>query len=194
MIDSLADLNQRNLAVGLLTLVLGCLVLITVWPIWSANSARQARIDIVQFQLSQLKRHAAVDEQLRPCLEQLRKSQLTDGHYLRSGTEAVAAAELQRIVKEITRRNGTQILSTQILPAGSEGGFVRVALRVRARGRLTGIITSIYEIESYRTFLFLDNVSIRHGASRGRALQGVSNQFDSEFDLIGFMPEQSDEA
>jgi general secretion pathway protein M len=194
MIDHLSSLSQRNLAVGLLISVISCLVLTAVWPIWSANNAYQARIDTVVSELSRLRSHAAADKQLRPRLEQLRKSQLADGYYLKSGTEAVAAAELQRIIKEITGRNGTQILSTQILPAVSEQDFTRVALRVRARGRLTGIIESVYEIESYRTFLFLDNVSIRHSARGGTTLQGVSNQFDSEFDLIGYMPGQQNEA
>lgn len=191
MIERLSKVNQRRLAVALLALLLSMVLLVTVWPIWSANATYRARIDVVQEQLHRLRANAAVDENLRPRLEQLRQSQLSDGHYLKSGTEAVAAAELQRIVKRIAGSNGTQVLVTQILPSSREEDFVRVALKVRMRGVLTGIIGSIYDIESNSTFLFMDSVSIRHSARRRSTRQRVGDQFDTDFDLIAYMPGQT---
>jgi len=190
MTEYLAKLNQQYLAVGILVALIGGLVFTAVWPVWSANTSYQDRIDTVAAQLGRLRGNAVADEKLRPRLEQLRQSQLSDGHYLKSGTEAVAAAELQRMVKSIAGNNATALLSTQILPASAEEDFVRVALKVRIRGPLTGIVGSIHQIESYPTFLFLDNVSIRHSARRRTIMQGVSDQFDGEFDLIGYMPGQ----
>ena len=190
MIEHLSKMHQRRLAVALLAVVIGTLLLVTVWPIWSASAAYQGRIDVIQEQLHRLRTHAASDENLRPRLEQLRQSQLSDGHYLKSGTEAVAAAELQRIVKRIAASNHTQVLSTQILPSGREEDFVRVALKVRMRGGLKDIVRSIYDIESNSTFLFMDNVSIRHGTRRRSSRHNVSDQFDSDFDLVAYMPGQ----
>lgn len=193
MIEQLSKADQRRLAVALLAVFFAAVLLVTVLPVWSANATYQNRIDDIQEQLQELRANAAADENLRPRFEQLRKSQMSDGHYLKSGTEAVAAAELQRIVKRITANNGTQILSTQILPHSQEEDFVRVALKVRMRGTLTGIVGSIYDIESSLTFLFMDKVSIRNSARRRSVRQRTSNQFDTNFDLIAYMPEERNE-
>jgi len=193
MIEQLPKKNQQQLAVALLTAFLGAVVLVTVLPIWSANASYRTRIDQTQEQLRAYRADAAADETLRPRFEQLRRSQLSDGHFLTSGTEAVAAAELQRIVKRITASNGTQVLSTQILPASREDDFTRVALKVRIRGALTGIVGSIYEIESNATFLFMNNLSIRDNARRRTSRQSVGNQFETDFDLIAYMPEERNE-
>ena len=188
MMEQLSKKNQQQLAVAILAVFLGVVLLVTVLPVWSANASYQADIDRIQKQLSAFRTDAAVDEKLQPRFEHLRQSQLSDGHYLKSGTEAVAAAELQRIVKRITGKNGTEILSTQILPSSQEQDFVRVALKVRVRGTLTGIVQSFYDIESNSAFLFMDNVSIRDSARRRSIRQSVRNQFDTDFDLIAYMP------
>jgi general secretion pathway protein M len=194
VIERLSKTNQRRLAVALLTVLIGAVLLVTVLPVWSANATYQTRIDQIQEQLQELRADAAAGENLRPRFEQLRQSQLSDGHYLKSGTEAVAAAELQRIVKHIAGNNGTQVLSTQILPSSQEEDFVRVALKVRMRGTLTGIVGSIYDIESNATFLFMDKVSIRDSARRRSISQRISNQFDTDFDLIAYMPGERNES
>ena len=193
MMGQLSKRNQQQLAVAILAVFLGVVLLATVLPVWSANASYQADIDRMQEQLRELRADAATDETLRPRFEQLRQSQLSDGHYLKSGTEAVAAAELQRIVKRIAGSNETEILSTQILPSGQEEDFIRVALKVRVRGTLTSIVQSVYEIESNATFLFMDNVSVRDSARRRSNRQSANSRFDADFDLIAFMPGPRDE-
>ena len=193
MMEQLSKKNQQQLAVAILAVFVGVVLLVTVLPVWSANAKYQADIDRIQKQLSALRADAAADEKLQPRFEHLRQSQLSDGHYLKSGTEAVAAAELQRIVKRITGKNGTEILSIQILPSSQEEDFVRVALKVRVRGMLTGIVQSFYDIESNATFLFMDNASIRDSARRRSIRQSASNRFDADFDLIAYMPGPRDE-
>jgi hypothetical protein len=193
MIKQLPKKNQRQLAVAILTVFLAAILLVTVLPVWSANAFYRTRIDQIQEQLHELRADAVADKNLRPRYEQLRRSQLSDGHFLKSGTEAVAAAELQRIVKRITASNGTQVLSTQILPASREEDFIRVVVKVRIRGALTGIVDSIYDIESNATFLFMDNLSIRNSARRRASRQSVGNQFDTDFDLIAYMPGERNE-
>ena len=116
------------------------------------------------------------------------RSHASSSHHLKSDTEAVAAAELQRVVKAITANNATQILTTQILPVAEEGDFVRVALRIRVRGTYEGIVQSVYDIEANQTFLFIDNLSIRNGARRRIRGSDEVNQFDGDFDLIAYMP------
>ena len=188
MIERLNEVQQQRLAIAILCSFALALMMVTVLPAWISSAGHDARIGQTQARLQRLKKQADADEALRPRYEQLVRSHASSGHHLKSDTEAVAAAELQRIVKAITANNATQILTTQILPAAEEGEFVRVTLRVRVRGMLEGIVQSVYDIEANQTFLFLDNLSIRNGARR--RIRGTSevNQFDGDFDLIAYMP------
>lgn len=188
MIRHLAQKPRRQLAVGILSAVVLLALAVTVFPVWTVNAAYNSQIKQLQTRLEQLRSNVTADEALRPQYEQLVRSQSTTGHHLKSDTEAVAAAELQRIVKRIVSGNGTQILSTQIIPAGEEQGFIRVALKVRLRGPLDGIVQSLYDIEASPTFLFLDKMSIRTSSRRRARTSNPINQFDNEFELTAYMP------
>ncbi len=188
MIRSRSMSRQQQSALAILTVVALLAVSAIVWPVWSANAAYEARVTQLHTRLEQLRSSAEAAEALRPQYEQLIRSQTSAGHHLKSDTESVAAAELQRIVKSITTSNAAQILSTQILPASEERDFVRVALRVRLRGPIGGIVQAIYDIEANSTFLFLEKLSIRDGAKRRTMRSNATNQFDADFDLIAYMP------
>ena len=191
MIQQLDRKQQRMLAIALFfaVLVLG-IAAITI-PAWSVNASYRQDIAQLQFRLQTLQRIAANDSQLRPRYEQILAAYQGAGNYLRSSTEAVAAAELQRTLKELAGVSGVQVLSTQILPASTEDEFVRVGLRARVRGTLPGIVDTIHAIETNSVFLFLDNLSLRDGRDARRAMQGASVQFELDLDLITFMPEQT---
>jgi len=189
MISQLDKGRQRQLAVGLLVIVIIALLSVTALPIWAANSSREARLADGLERLQRYEQIAARDEELLPQYEALIRKQKSAGNHLRSDTPAVAGAELQRLVKTITSGNSTQIVSTQVLPIGEELGFVRVALKVRLRGTLPAILKSFYDIETNDVHMFLDNVSLRDNMI-GRSEPHV-RKMDAEFDLIAYMPETS---
>jgi len=188
MIGRLNDGQQRRLAIAILGGFALAAMAVTVLPAWTSSAGLGTQIGQMQTRLLRLQTQADADEALRPRYEQLLRAHASSGHHLKSDTEAVAAAELQRVVKAITANNATQILTTQILPAAEEGDFVRVSLRVRVRGTFEGIVQSVYDIEANQTFLFLDNLSIRNGARRRIRGTDEVNQFDGDFDLIAYMP------
>jgi general secretion pathway protein M len=187
VIGQLTRDQERKLAVGILGMVVVLLLALVVVPVWDANADYDMQIDQLRAKLKTLQSRAAADATLRPRYEQLVRSHAASGHHLKSDTEAVAAAELQRIVKTITSKNATQILTTQMLPTAEEQGFIRVALKVRVRGPFEGIVQSIYDIEANQTFLFLDKLSLRDGARRRIRGTIEVNQFDADFDLIAYM-------
>jgi len=190
---TIRNLDQRHVALGILAVLVLGLLSITLLPIWLVNATYQSRIDTAHRQLARLEIEASADERLRPKLENLRRMQLRDGHYLKGDTDAVAAAELQKLVKGIASRNGMQLMSTQILPAGRESDFVRVTLRVRMRGTFAGTMASVHAFESNPTFLFLDRLSISHGGGGRGPLTGTTDFFDCDFDLVGYMPARDDD-
>ena len=154
MITNLDAKQQRQLAIGILVLAVLLLLSVTVGPIWYANASRQAMLDEAQERLTRYEQITARDKELLPQYEALRQAQKSAGNQLRSDTAAVAGAELQRRVKDITARHSAQIVSTQILPVAEEEGFVRIALRVRLRGVLPALLQSVYDIETNDVHMF----------------------------------------
>ncbi len=191
MIADLDAKQQRQLAIGLLVLAAIVFLGVTAGPVWYANASRQAALDQAQERLQRYEQIAARDTELLPQYEALRQVQKSAGNQLRSDTAAVAGAELQRRVKDITAVHQAQIVSTQILPVASEEGFVRIALRVRLRGVLPSILRSLYDIETNDVHMFLDNLSLRNNAAGLRQRQLLNRPMEAEFDLIAYMPEES---
>ena len=189
MIRQLDNKQRQQLAVALLIVVLGIILSVTAMPLWLANASYRADIDQLNTRLQTYRRVTTRDANLLPQFEQLKHSQLTDGHYLRSETAAVAGAELQRMVKEIAAANQAQILSTQILPASPEQGFVQITLKVRLRGTYEGVLRSLYDMETNDIFLFLDNISMRDSTAARRPRQIEIRKMDADFDLVAYMPD-----
>jgi len=192
MTERIGGLDSRQRAIAVLAAFVALILMVTVMPWWLTYSGQQARLDTVIGQLQRLQDRARGDEQLKPRLERLKQAQLSNGHYLKGATEAVAAAELQRIVKTISGRQQAQILSTQILPAVAEESFLRVALKVRMRGPLRATLETLHAVESQETFLFVERLTIETTARRGATQKGVSDQFDTEFEVRGYLPELTD--
>ena len=191
MISELDSKQQRQLAIGILVLAVLAFLGLTAGPVWYANASRQAAMDQAQERLLRYEQIAARDKELLPQYEALRQAQKSAGNQLRSDTAAVAGAELQRRVKDITAVHEAQIVSTQILPIATEEGFVRIALRVRLRGVLPSLLQSVYDIETNEVHMFLDNLSFRNNAAGLRQQQMLIRPMEAEFDLIAYMPEES---
>jgi general secretion pathway protein M len=186
MIEKVGRKSQRNLAIGILAGVVVAALLVTAGPIWFANASRQATLDDNYERLQRYQQISARDRELMPQYEALLRQQRSAGNHLRSETSAVAGAELQQLVKTISGRNSAQILSSQLLPVSEEQGFLRVALKVRLRGKLPAILQSLYEIETGDVYVFVDNVALRDNFV-GRTRDQV-RAMDAEFELVAYMP------
>lgn len=191
MMQRLDDRQQQRLAVAILAIAVAVVFSVTILPVYVANASRQDALDEAQARLVQYQQIAARDRELLPQYESLRSRQKAAGNHLRSDTVAVAGAELQRIAKQITGRHQAQIVSTQILPAGKEQGFVRVAIKVRVRGMLPDLLESLYDIENDDVHMFIDNLSLRNNAAGRREQQLLMRPMEADFDLIAYMPEES---
>ena len=182
---------QSWAAIAILVAAVGILLAATALPLWLVNASQREEVDQLHERSQRLSQVADMDADLRPKFSELRESQLSNGHYLKSDTVAVAGAELQRIVKDIAAANQTQLISTQILPSNNEAGFIRIGLKVHLRGSLKGVLQSIYEIETGEVFLFPENLSLRDSGIRPRPRQIVKKQMDATFELVGYMPDIS---
>jgi len=196
MIDSLTEKQRQLLALAILALVVVMIFTLTVAPLWAINRHYINTIDGLNNRLEILQRTASAGSDLRSQHEQLKRSLTSNRHYLKSTSEALAAANLQGIVNRIAGSAGMEVLSTQNLPASGEAGFTRVAVKIRMRGGLENTVKAFHALETGQPYLFLDNISIRGHAKRiniAKVKSKVSygQMLNVDFDLIGYMLKQS---
>ena len=192
LIESWTKRQRQALALAILALVVGLIFTLTIAPLWAVNKHYLDTIDNLDHRLQILQRTASADSGLRSQHEQLKRALASNRHYIKSNTEALAAARLQGIVKQAAGNKGMEVLSTQILPSGEEAGFTRVAVKVRMRGSLDNAVKLFHSLETGQPYLFLDNVSVRGHARRVKKLQVTYGQMlNVDFDLIGYMQKQS---
>lgn len=191
MMESLTQKQRQLLALAILALVAVMIFTLLVAPLWAVNRHYLDTIDGLDKRLQILQRTASEGSGLRSQHEQLKRSLASNRHYLKSASEALAAANLQGIIKRIAGSKKMEVLSTQILPASEEAGFTRVALKVRMRGNMDSMVKVFHALETGQPYLFLDNVSISsHGRRIGKINVG-HNLLNVDFELIGYMLQQS---
>ena len=83
-----------------------------------------------------------------------------------------------------------EVLSTQILPTNKKSDFTRVALKVRTRSKLNNTVRVFHALETGQPYLFIENISVR-GSSRSRLRKTTGQVLNVDFDLIGYMLQQS---
>jgi general secretion pathway protein M len=190
VIRNLNERQQRLLALAILVLLVGVLVTIAVLPVWSANRHYSQTITALEGRLLQLQRAAAIGANLQPQYQQLKRLQASDRHYLKSSSEALAAAELQRLVKGTAQASKVEVLSMQTLPTIQEEDVLRCALKVLMRGDLVNIVQMFHTLEAGNPFLFLDNVSIRNVMGRRKNIP-TNIPLDADFELYGYLNPES---
>ena len=192
LIESLSRRQRQALAIAILAILVVVIFSLTIAPLWAINRHYSNTIDSLDQRLQILQRTAAADSGLRSQHEQLKRALASNRQFIKSNTEALAAARLQEVVQRIAGARGMELLSTQILPASEDTGFTRVALKVRMRGKLDNTVKLFHALETTQPYLFLDNVSVRAHARRARKiLTGYGQMLNVDFDLIGYMQKAS---
>ena len=184
---------QRLLAVALLLALLATVTAGIGWPAWSLNQSYTERIAEQRRMLDQYQRIALGGEAVQREVQRLERWQSSSNLYLRANTEALAAAELQRIVKQQAAARSGRVMSTQTLASEKEDAFTRIAVKVRLRTDMPGMLHTLHGLENRRPLLFIDNLSIRSLTSRrrdrasGELIDVI--ELDMTFEISGFMNE-----
>lgn len=177
---------------GLLALVVLLLALAVLVPWWSKMRFYDAEIAAKSTQLERFQamvaRRPVLEAELNAAKRQLQRSNF----YITADTPALAAAELQKKVKQIIESRGGHLVSTQNVDAFADEGPLQLAIRVRMTGDTPALTKVLYELENTRPLLFLDNLTLRtqrrvSGRGRNRTYEMV---LDATFDLIAFLREQ----
>jgi type II secretory pathway component PulM len=84
----------------------------------------------------------------------------TESQFLSGGNAAVASADLQEILKNLTRDHGVQMTSTKVLQARDAGSYLEVPIQVQLSGNISQLLTVLYNLEHHKKLLFIPELEI----------------------------------
>ncbi|MCK9375838.1 MAG: type II secretion system protein GspM [Syntrophobacterales bacterium] len=80
--------------------------------------------------------------------------------FLSGGNAAVAASDLQEIVKKLARDHGVQLASAKILPSREAGPYLEVPVQVQFTGTMDQVLIILYHLEHHKKLLFIPELDI----------------------------------
>lgn len=156
-----------------LLLLLG-LYFVLVYPLlalersWSEDLARKRQL-LVRYQAlrDSQKKVAQALLALKNTVGQVEKQ------FLAGGNPAVASADLQEILKNVTNAHGVQMTSAKVLQPRDAGPYQEVPVQVQLSGSVNQLLTVLYNLEHHKKLLFIPDLEINSprwmGAQKDKA-------------------------
>lgn len=175
----------RLLAMGLLLAALAVVVQLAVVPAWNAYASQGQRLEIARGQLERFQRLAAQLPALRGQVARLRDEDALAPYLVQAANDALAAAELQERLKAITLAHDGRILSTRVLKGATDGPFERVVVEARLEITLEGLQDLLYEVETKKPYLFVEELSVMQRPHRRGSQPGAAAALETRVTLYG---------
>ncbi|OGT05345.1 MAG: hypothetical protein A3F73_10630 [Gallionellales bacterium RIFCSPLOWO2_12_FULL_59_22] len=185
-IRALPPQQSRMLA---LSLLLGSIALIAASIAVPVFLLHRHYGQAIEQQLDLLARYSRISATAPGLAEQLEALKAKSAHsfFLKSPVPALAASEIQEIVKSAAGGNGGKISSMQIPEHKDDGNYRKVTVNIQMNASVSAIQKIFYALETQRPYLILDNVSIRSTAwQTQRGLNAPEPEFFVQFDVVGY--------
>jgi Tfp pilus assembly protein PilO len=161
----IANLSRRErLLVGLAVIAAVILGgwLYVVEPILERNRSAAdlvpAREQVLQQRRDLIGRHAAITAELDAMVKRFDK--LSEG-FLTAGTPAVAASELQKIVKDMAAQARTEVRSERILPPADRGELLEIPVEIAVSCEIRQLVDLLARLDSAPKLLPVLELKIR---------------------------------
>jgi len=182
--------QQRWIAIGLLGLVIFSIIFMIITPLVSMGLENHEQKQELIFRLQRAKQIVARKDSVLANIEQIKNKYQKQNYFSTRDTEALASADLQKLIKSSIAQAGGQLTSTQVLPHRNDSGFNRVIVKVRMSGDIEVLRSVLHEIESSAQVMVVDQIDIRPvRGKRNRKTRKIepSNKMNINFQVAGFM-------
>ena len=152
-------LGRRGLyLVGALAAAL--LLLFVAMPAIAAFGAQHQERDDALEQLATYRNEVASQPAMLEALAQSRMQVAAMPGLMRSPTDALAAAQLQLLMKQIVEANSGDLRSTQALAPAQANGFSRIAVQCDLTLPLARLKDLLYAVETHQPYVFIEHVEV----------------------------------
>lgn len=185
---SMTPQQSRMLALTLLLALVALIIASIAMPVFWLHRHYDQPIEQQLDLLARYSRIGATTPGLTKQLEAL-KARGARGFFLKSSVPALAASEVQEIVKGVIESNGGKIATMQIPGHKDDGNYRKVTVNIQMNAKISAAQKIFYALETQRPYLILDNISLRSTvwqAPRGANVQGPEPEFLVQFDVAGY--------
>lgn len=158
--QKLSKKQERLLAVGLLVglIIFFCTVVFIPW--YNSLNETLEQIDDQVYRIQRYQRVIASHDEVLSKVDQGREEINALGYLYTQKTESLAAANLQKRIKEIAERAGGDISSTQVLPRKEQDTLVQIIVKVRLVGDMEMLRSLLFDIQAEKPLMSIENISI----------------------------------
>lgn len=184
--------KHKLYAAIILFIALLILLFIVVLPMFALYSSTKEEVASLQHRLLQYKTISRKTSGLSNKLDKLQAFNEDQEYYFAEGKAALVSAELQGILKEVLKRQGAKILSTQPVASGNQDER-QIKVSVHCRADIISLRNLVYELESHIPVLIIDKINIGRGyrtTFRNQTSKDSSEALDIRFDVSGFLAAQ----
>lgn len=192
--QKLNDKQQRWVAVGLLISIITLIAATIFIPWYGAINKTMEDIDDLVFRIKRYERVISSRDQVLNAIEQGRTDIHALGYLYIQETFPLAAAELQKRLKEIVNNAGGELSSTQVLPQKEENGLVSIAVKVKVVGNMEMLRSLLYEIDIEKPLMSIEHIRIVPGSKRfgrKRLSADKSGTVTITLDVVGYMMKET---
>ena len=182
--------HSRIFALALLIITIIIIPMALVIPIVSKGLEYNETKNDLAFRLKKIKKIVASKDQVFDGIETSRKQFGSQGYFSNQETESLASAELQQFLKKIISSAGGELTSTQVLPRKEEQFFYQIAVKVRMTGDMEMLRAVLYEIETSKPLILVEQLDIRPVlGKRNRLTRKIepSGKMNINFQVANFM-------
>lgn len=185
-IRSMTPRQSRILALSLLLVLAAMMIALVAVPVfWLHRHYDQAIEQQLDLQ-ARYSRVAATASGLTKQLEAL-KAKGARSFFLKSPVPALAASEVQEMVKSVLESNGGRITSMRIPEHKDDGNYRKVTVNIQTIAKIGAAQKIFYILETQRPYLMLNNVGLRAiQVQRGVNPPGLDADFLIQFDVAGY--------
>lgn len=151
----------RGLPLAILAGVVAGFGLLVVFPVWEVFAAQSDDIAQSRRQLSLYQMEIASRPRLEAELAALNQREASSAVLLRGNSAALAAANMQSIVKPLIESHGGQVRSAQNLPSAPLGDLEEIEVQYDLSLPVGSLKEVTYQLETGAPYLFLDDVDIK---------------------------------
>lgn len=182
----LTPVQSKAGALAILLLIFASVVSAIAFPLWLLNRRYDLAVEDAAVRLDRYSRIVGMREGLQTKAIEVKALEASH-HFLKSGSPALAAAELQERAKAILDENGGKLDSIQILPHKDDGIYRQVSVSLRLSAPLSSVKAMLHAFESARPYLFVDNFSVRvTNFSTVRNDSAGESDLSVQFELTGY--------
>lgn len=164
--QTLNNKQQRWLAVGLLLGTIISIGLLIFMPWYNSLTKTLDDIDEQVFRDKRYQRVIASREEVLTEIEQGRKEINSLGYFSAQTKPSLAAAELQKRLKEMVQNADGDISSTQVLPNKDQDGLLRITVKVKLTGDMEMLRNLLFEIDVEKPLMMIENLTIVPGPKK----------------------------